>query len=93
MGINKISFTRKILFHLGKRKFKNHLIKCSFFFGLILHLLNIIFILGGWVFVAYYFDIMFKFKLGYISSILSIIFWIIFNLIYIYFMPCKYEKI
>ncbi len=92
MDTNKVFFQRKILFFLGKRKYKDYLIECSFLASFLLHSLNIIFILGGWIFIAYFFDLIFNFKVGYISTLLAVILWIIFNFLYIYFMPCKYKK-
>ena len=93
MDTSKVAFQRKILAHLGKRKYKDNLIVCPFLVSFLLHSINIIFILGGWIFIAYYFDLIFNFKTGYISTLLAVILWIVFNLSYIYLMPCKYKKI
>jgi len=92
MDTSKVSFQRKILAHLGKRKYKDNLIVCSFLATFLLHSINILFILGGWIFVAHYFDLIFNFKVGYINTLLAVILWAVLNLFYIYLMPCKYNK-
>ena len=92
MDIRKVSFKRKVLAHLGKRKYKDNLIVCSFLVSFLLHSINITFILGGWIFIAYYFDLIFNFKTGYISTLLAVILWVVFNLFYIYLIPCRYKK-
>ena len=92
MDTSKVSFRRKILAYLGMKKSKDDLIVCSFLATFLLHSINIVFILGGWVFVAYYFDLIFNFKVGYISTLLAVILWVVFNFFYIYIMPCKFKE-
>jgi len=95
MDTNRVSFLKKmyaIYFgYLGRKKFKDNYIKCSPFITFVLLTLNMVYILGGWVFVAHYFDKFFNFEIGYASSLLTLITWIMFNIVYIYFTSCEYE--
>jgi len=95
MDTRKISCFKRILvvyFSLyGKKTFKDGSVKCLYPIMFVLGMLNWLFILGGFIAVAYFFDIIFNFKTGYISSILAFITWIITNILFVCFTPCKYE--
>ena len=99
MDTKKISLYNKVLYiFFWRKKYKNKILECSFFFEFILHLLNSIFIFGGWIFILDYFHKFWETFIGYkmlnygFVSFLSIISWLLFNLLYIYLIPCRAEE-
>ncbi len=66
----------------GKSCFENYKIHVSKPVRYFLHILNFVYIFGGWIFISHYLDYYFK---GIISSLLSLIIIIFINIIIINF--------
>ena len=77
----------KALF-FGKAKYLNKNIQIPFWIRIILHFFNFIFIFGGWVFVASYFDVYLNLK-GIESTIASIASAILINLLILFLLPVR----
>ncbi len=80
---------RQVFVNNLRLMFKSNKCYIPFWYKTLLHFINFLFIFGGWIFVAHWFDLIFSFNNGASSIILSLVILFIVNFTLVIFAPKK----